>query len=55
MLGGFGDGVPIVLVTVVAPAPVTAVTAAGYGAPVRGDDRDALARQRRRERVASCP
>ena len=34
MLGGFGDGVPIVLVTVVAPAPVTAVTAAGYGAPV---------------------
>ena len=34
MLGGFGLGVPTVLTTVVAPAPVSAVSAAGYGAVV---------------------
>ncbi len=34
MLAVFGEGVPTVLVTVVAPRPVTAVTAAGYGAVV---------------------
>ena len=34
MLGGFGDGVPAVLVTVVAPAPVSAVSADGNGAVV---------------------
>jgi hypothetical protein len=34
MLGGFGLGVPTALTTVVAPAPVSAATTAGYGAAV---------------------